>query len=88
MVVVPFEVPNKLYSIFVQDEWKVLPNLVVNAGIRYDDQKVDKGDDSRRIRPEQPVVAAPRLQLGLPERRVEQALRLGAGGSTTPPRPT
>ncbi|MBK9088964.1 MAG: TonB-dependent receptor [Holophagales bacterium] len=46
MVSSPFEVPNELYSIFVQDEWKVLPNLVVNAGIRYDDQKVFKGDNS------------------------------------------
>ena len=30
----------------LQDEWKVLPNLVVNLGIRYDDQKVFKGDNS------------------------------------------
>lgn len=42
----PFEVPNKLWSAFVQDEWKVLPNLVVNAGLRYDSQKVFKGDNS------------------------------------------
>jgi hypothetical protein len=41
-----FEVPNKLWSAFVQDEWKVLPNLVVNFGVRYDDQKVFKGDNS------------------------------------------
>ncbi len=42
----PFEVPNKLWSVFVQDEWKVLANLVVNLGVRYDDQKVFKGDNS------------------------------------------
>jgi hypothetical protein len=41
-----FEVPNKLFSVYVQDEWKVLSNLVVNAGIRYDDQKVYKGDNT------------------------------------------
>jgi len=42
----PFEVPNKLWSAFLQDEWKALPNLVVNLGVRYDDQKVYKGDKS------------------------------------------
>ena len=42
----PFEVPNKLWSVFLQDEWKALPNLVVNVGVRYDDQKVYKGDNS------------------------------------------
>jgi hypothetical protein len=42
----PFEVPNKLWSVFIQDEWKALPNLVVNFGVRYDDQKVFKGDNS------------------------------------------
>ncbi len=46
LVASPFEVPNELYSFFAQDEWKVLPNLVINAGIRYDDQQVFKGDGS------------------------------------------
>ncbi|MBL8111866.1 MAG: TonB-dependent receptor [Acidobacteria bacterium] len=42
----PFDVPNKLYSFYAQDAWRVLPNLTVNAGIRYDNQKVIKGDGS------------------------------------------
>lgn len=40
----PFNVPSKFFSFFLQDTFKVLPNLTVNAGIRYDDQKVFKGN--------------------------------------------
>jgi len=40
----PFDVPSKFFSFFVQDTFKVLPNLTVNAGVRYDDQKVYKGN--------------------------------------------
>ncbi len=40
----PFNVPSKFFSFFLQDTFKVLPNLTVNAGIRYDDQKVFKAN--------------------------------------------
>jgi len=40
----PFNVPSKFFSFFVQDTFKILPNLTVNAGVRYDDQKVFKGN--------------------------------------------
>jgi outer membrane receptor protein involved in Fe transport len=40
----PFNVPSKFFSFFAQDTFKVLPNLTVNAGVRYDDQKVLKGN--------------------------------------------
>jgi Carboxypeptidase regulatory-like domain/TonB dependent receptor/TonB-dependent Receptor Plug Domain len=40
----PFNVPSKFFSFFAQDTFKILPNLTVNAGIRYDDQKVFKGN--------------------------------------------
>ncbi len=40
----PFSVPDKGWSVFVQDEWRIAPSLVVNAGLRYDDQKVYKGN--------------------------------------------
>jgi outer membrane receptor protein involved in Fe transport len=35
-------------SLFAQDSWKVLPNLTVNAGLRYDDQRLlDAAGDAR-----------------------------------------
>ncbi len=42
----PFETPSKSYSGFLQDEWRVIPNLTVNLGVRYDQQKVYKGDNT------------------------------------------
>ncbi len=35
----PFETPTKRYSAFFQDQWRVIPTLTVNAGIRYDSEK-------------------------------------------------
>jgi outer membrane receptor protein involved in Fe transport len=40
----PFNVPTNAYSLFVQDSWRVLSRLTVNAGIRYDDEKLFGGD--------------------------------------------
>ena len=34
---------------FFQDSWKVLPNLTVNLGVRYDDQKLKDADGIERI---------------------------------------
>jgi outer membrane receptor protein involved in Fe transport len=42
----PFETPSKAWSGYVQDEWKILPNLSVNLGVRYDQEKVYKGDNT------------------------------------------
>ncbi len=42
----PFNAFSTSWSAYVQDEWKVLPNLSVNLGVRYDRQKVYKGDDT------------------------------------------
>jgi hypothetical protein len=36
--------PSRSWSVFVQDEWRITTSLVVNAGLRYDDQKVHKGN--------------------------------------------
>ncbi len=40
----PFNVPSKFFSFFAQDTFKILPNLTINVGVRYDDQKVFKGN--------------------------------------------
>ncbi len=32
----PFNTPIKRYSGFIQDQWKVIPSLTVNLGVRYD----------------------------------------------------
>ena len=34
----PFSTPTKRYSGFVQDQWRVIPTLTVNAGLRYDSE--------------------------------------------------
>ncbi len=35
---------------FLQDSWKIFPNLTINAGIRYDDQKLKDADGNTRIK--------------------------------------
>ena len=34
---------------FLQDSWRVMPNLTINAGIRYDDQSLKDADGIERI---------------------------------------
>jgi hypothetical protein len=34
----PFNTPTKRYSAYLQDQWRVIPTLTVNAGIRYDSE--------------------------------------------------
>ncbi|HYK43340.1 MAG TPA: TonB-dependent receptor, partial [Thermoanaerobaculia bacterium] len=34
----PFSTPTKRYSGFIQDQWRVIPTLTVNAGLRYDSE--------------------------------------------------
>src|SRR5262249_12999678 len=31
----PFDVPTKRYSAFLQDQWRIIPTLTINAGIRW-----------------------------------------------------
>ena len=31
-----FETPTKRYSGFIQDQWRIIPTLTLNAGVRYD----------------------------------------------------
>ena len=40
---------HRTYSFYLQDSWSVLPNLTVNAGMRYDNQQIFSGDGTRQI---------------------------------------
>ena len=36
----PFETPTKRYGLFFQDQWRIIPTLTVNLGIRYDSENI------------------------------------------------
>jgi hypothetical protein len=36
LVVAPASTPTKRYSGFIQDQWRIIPSLTINAGLRYD----------------------------------------------------
>ncbi len=40
---------HRTYSFYLQDSWSVLPNLTINAGLRYDNQQIFSGDGTRQI---------------------------------------
>ncbi len=41
----PFNVPTNRTGAFVQDQWRIIPTLTVNAGLRWDREIVRKGND-------------------------------------------
>jgi outer membrane receptor for ferrienterochelin and colicin len=46
LVATPF---HRTYSFYLQDTWRVMPNLTVNVGVRYDNQQIFSGDGVRQI---------------------------------------
>jgi hypothetical protein len=36
----PFNTPTKRYSAYIQDQWRVIPTLTVNLGVRYDSESM------------------------------------------------
>lgn len=46
----PFDVKTPQSSAFLQDSWKILPNLTVNAGVRYDTETLKGGNGSTAIK--------------------------------------
>ncbi len=40
----PFDTPSKRYSGFFQDQWRIIPTLTVNVGLRYDTENIIKGN--------------------------------------------
>ena len=43
----PFNTPTKRYSGFVQDQWRIIPALTVNFGVRYDTETLYNGLDQK-----------------------------------------
>ena len=41
----PFNTPTKRWGAFVQDQWRVLPTLTVNGGLRWDQEHFIAGDN-------------------------------------------
>ena len=44
LVNAPFDTPTKRWSAFVQDQWRIVPTLTVNAGLRWDQEHYFAGD--------------------------------------------
>ena len=44
LVQAPFDTPTKRWGAFVQDQWRILPTLTVNAGLRWDQEHYFAGD--------------------------------------------
>ncbi len=58
------DLPNDLYSFFVQDQWQLQTNLTLNLGLRYDRETgfskiTDVPDDSNNLQPRLGVVWDP-----------------------------
>ncbi len=71
----PITNPNlRDISGFVQDEWRIMPNLTVNAGLRYDVQKIDQ---PTVLNADPKLVAAGLLTNRIPEDHNNWGPRLG-----------
>jgi hypothetical protein len=46
---VHYNVRDTIWSVFLQDDWRLLPNLSINLGVRYDQQKLT--DDRKDVGP-------------------------------------
>ncbi|HET9795659.1 MAG TPA: TonB-dependent receptor [Thermoanaerobaculia bacterium] len=46
----PFDVKTPQWSAYLQDSWRVLPSLTVNAGIRYDEENLKGGNGATAIK--------------------------------------
>jgi outer membrane receptor protein involved in Fe transport len=44
LISAPFDTPSKRTGLFLQDQFRVLPTLTVNAGVRWDQDETDKGN--------------------------------------------
>ena len=44
LVSAPFDTPTKRWGAYVQDQWRIIPTLTVNAGVRWDQEHYFAGD--------------------------------------------
>ena len=44
LVTAPFDTPTKRWGAFVQDQWRIIPTLTINAGVRWDQEHYIAGD--------------------------------------------
>jgi outer membrane receptor protein involved in Fe transport len=44
LVQAPFDTPTKRWGAYVQDQWRIIPTLTVNAGLRWDQEHYFAGD--------------------------------------------
>jgi outer membrane receptor protein involved in Fe transport len=44
LVTAPFNTPSKRTGLFLQNQWRILPTLTINAGVRWDQDETDKGN--------------------------------------------
>ena len=78
----PFNTPTKRYAGFIQDQWRIIPTLTMNLGVRYDSEQFFgfSRPGHRRIqglRADQSVGAARRPRVGLGGGRHLEAVRFG-----------
>jgi len=44
LVTAPFDTPSKRTGAFLQDQWRIIPTLTINFGVRWDQDESDKGN--------------------------------------------
>ena len=45
------EISDSTWGVFIQDDWRALPNLSINAGVRFDQVSPEGGDRSGEVSP-------------------------------------
>ena len=77
----PFDTPTKRYSAFLQEQWRIVPSLTVNLGVRWDTESYYGQDPIighlQGVLAAGPVVASRRRDVGFRGRRHLEAVRFG-----------
>ncbi len=82
-----FSYVHKLYSFYVQDQWRARPNLSLTFGVRYDVDVLPSGPDTKTVGPFHPTDYnnfQPRVAFAYSFRGGKDVLRGGVGLFTAP----